>query len=159
MHTHVIWGRLVFYLLVAVVLLMPLTTVKIAPSADTNVTAFLPNNPPNKPTLEGPQSGVPDSPYRYTACATDPDGDRIFYSFDWGDGCRVTMSCCFASGECCTTCYSWSEIGIYQVRACAVDEHQCYGEWSDPLPVTMPKKPLFRPCLDYNAFSDFVGAD
>ena len=145
MYTRVLWGRIAFVSFVAVVTLMSTSAVQFLQDTDNEITVFLNNEPPDKPTLEGPRVGEPDTPYSYTACATDPDGDRIFYSFDWGDGCQVTMSCCFASGECCTACYCWAQRGIYHVRVCAVDEHLCYGEWSDTLPVSMPKNLFHDP--------------
>ena len=120
------------------VFLLPISAFHIPRETTNGTTVTLFNNPPSKPTLEGSQRGVPKTPYYYTACATDPDGDRIFYTYNWGDGTQTTMSCCFASGECCTACYCWCETGTYYVRVCAVDCHHCYGEWSDFLPVVMP---------------------
>jgi len=131
-------GKFMMCLVLAGMFLLPISALHIACEPTNNNTATNLNNPPNKPTLEGPQEGVPNTPYYYTACATDPDGDRIFYTYDWGDGCQITCSCCFASGECCTACYCWSETGTYDIRVCAVDCHHCYGEWSEPLPVVMP---------------------
>jgi hypothetical protein len=131
-------GKLMGCMVAASIIMMNISAFHIAGETTSSNTIPQANNPPSKPTLEGPQMGMPNSPYSYTACATDPDGDRIFYTYDWGDGCQMTMSCCFASGESCTACYCWSETGIYNVRVCASDCYHCYGEWSDPLPVNMP---------------------
>ena len=132
-------GEAVFCMLVTSMFVLPISAIHFSEEIITENAVVPLNNPPDKPTLEGAHRGKPNVPYHYTACATDPDGDRIFYTFDWGDGCMSTMSCCFASGECCTTCYCWEKTGRYQVKVCAVDIHHCYGEWSDPLPVVMPK--------------------
>jgi hypothetical protein len=132
-------GKVMVCLLLVGMFLLPISALNFTREVANDVTVAYPNNPPNKPTLSGPQKGECNIPHHYTACATDPDGDRIFYSFDWGDGCQVTVSCCFASGECCTACYCWEEPGTYQVRVCAIDEHRCYGEYSDSLLVIMPK--------------------
>ena len=132
-------GKVMVCLLLGGMFLLPISALHFTGETTNNITVAHLNNPPNKPTLEGPQQGEPNTLYDYTACATDPDGDKIFYSFDWDDGCQVTMACCFKSGECCTTPYCWAETGTYQVRVRAIDEHQGYGEYSDPLPVVMPK--------------------
>jgi len=44
------------------------------------------NNPPDRPTVTGPTSGKAGTSYRYTAVTTDPERDKIFYYFNWGDG-------------------------------------------------------------------------
>lgn len=67
------------------------------------------NDPPNKPSRPaGPTSGKVGVYYKYTSCATDPDGDRIHYLFDWGDGwsCETDL---YESGENCTACHCWDE--------------------------------------------------
>ena len=131
--------EVIFCMLVIGLSVLPISAIHFSEETTMENTVVPLNNPPDKPTLEGPQQGKYNVPYKYTACATDPDGDKIFYTFDWGDDCISTMTCCFASGECCTTCHCWEKAGRYQVKVCAVDVHHCYGEWSDYLSVAMPK--------------------
>ncbi len=133
------WRSRLYGVAMAAFVVLPLATAfQASPPADSQL-ALLPNNPPTVPTLDGPRSGAAGVPYHYTACASDPDGDALYYTFDWGDGCMCTVACCVASGEPCTACHQWDTWGVYRVRACAADTHHCYGDWSDPLPVAMPK--------------------
>ncbi|GAG87737.1 unnamed protein product [marine sediment metagenome] len=47
----------------------------------------LDNLPPDKPDKpSGESSGKPGVSYVYSSSAIDPDGDQIYYKFDWGDG-------------------------------------------------------------------------
>lgn len=136
------WHSCVLGVVTATLLIMPLSTVYQVYHVTDDETVPLPNHPPDAPTLEGPRTGAVGTPYYYTACASDPDGDDLYYTFDWGDGCMCTVACRFASGEPCTACHCWDTCSIYPVRACAADEHRCYGAWCDPVPVVMPKRML-----------------
>jgi len=51
------------------------------------VTIVPQNNPPNKPTRpSGPLNGRMNVEYTFTTSTTDPEGEQIYYLFDWGDG-------------------------------------------------------------------------
>jgi len=138
------WRHHVSGVVVALLIAVPLSAVyqgdRCSDPSPNGAMPPLPNHPPEAPTLEGPRTGTVDTPCHFTACACDPDGDHVYYTFDWGDGCTCTVACCYASGEPCTVCHVWHSRGVYQVRACAADEHYCYGAWCDPLPLMMPKK-------------------
>ncbi len=94
------------------------------------------NNPPSKPTLQGPTEGEAGKSYTYTATSTDPDGDKIYYCFDWGDGnefCTDMVN----SGQSVQASHTWQEKGTYVITVTATDEH---GAKSEPatLQVKMP---------------------
>ena len=104
------------------------------------------NNPPNKPSRPvGPTSGEIGIYYYYTSRATDPDGDKLHYLFDWGDGssCGTIL---FESGENCTLWHCWNDYGVYEIRVMAIDEYCACSEWSDPLSVAMPKANQLNMC-------------
>ena len=94
------------------------------------------NNPPEKPTISGPTSGETGTSYTYTAVTTDPDGDRVFYCFDWGDGDEFCTNL-YNSGEQVTASHTWDSDGDYTVTVKATDEN---GAESEPatLKVSMP---------------------
>ncbi len=95
--------------------------------------------PPIKPSIEGPSSGSPGEEYSFTGTTTDPEQNQIFYLFDWGDGEFSEWLGPFQSGETAEESYTWTEKGTYEIRVLAKDDHGVQSEWSDPLPVSMPK--------------------
>jgi hypothetical protein len=92
---------------------------------------------PNRPT--GPFQGKPNVQYVYKTSTIDPEGDRVFYNFSWGDGTYSGWVGPFSSGEEAFAMNSWSEEGAYEVRVKAKDVHGYESDWSEPLAVTMPK--------------------
>ena len=96
---------------------------------------------PSKPT--GPTSGTAGTSYTYSTSSTDPDGDKIKYTFDWGDG--TTETGYFPSGQVVTVSHSWNNVPVgktwtYSVRALSGDSRNMicpYPYWSDPLVVTI----------------------
>ena len=98
------------------------------------------NHPPAKPTITGPSSGKAGETYTYTATTTDPDGDKIFYCFDWGDG-NEFCSNYVNSGESINAQHAWDSKGSYTVKVVATDEH---GAKSEPATLTV-SMPLIKP--------------
>lgn len=80
-----------------------------------------PNNPPSAPLMpSGPDSGYSQTSYSYSTSATDPDGDKVKYIFDWGDGASSETNL-VNSGDSAFAQHSWSAAGSYQISAVAVD--------------------------------------
>ena len=106
-------------------------------------------DPPDQPS--GAINGKTREEYTYTTYATDFDGDKIKYGWDWGNGTPIEWTAFYDSGEDAEASYSWENIGTFQIRVIAQDENGYMSEWSDPLPVSMPKsKPYFNtPFLDF----------
>lgn len=99
-------------------------------------TGMMPNNPPEKPTITGPSSGEVGKWYTYTAVTTDPDGDKVFYCFDWGDGDEICTNL-HDSGQQASASHTWDDDGDYTITVKATDEN---GAESEPatLKVSMP---------------------
>ncbi len=95
--------------------------------------------PPEKPTLNGQTSGVEGEELNFTFSSTDPEGEDIFYFFDWGDGTNSGWLGPFASGETGETTNSWEVIGTYEVKVKARDINKKVSDWSDLLTVTIVK--------------------
>jgi len=96
------------------------------------------NQPPSIPYRpSGPTTGSVWNQYIYNTYSTDPDGDKIRYLFDWGDG-TTAYTILYNSGDTASAYHSWGYQGAYVVRALAEDEHGAQSEWSDPLPIAMP---------------------
>jgi len=106
-------------------------------------------NPPAKPTLNGPNHGVFNQTLTYTSSTTDPDGEPIFYEFDWGNGETSDWLGPYNSGETVTATHSWPGIGAYLVKVVAKDNKSATSPWSDPLRVeindnTAPDAPTIQ---------------
>ncbi|DAC72860.1 MAG TPA: hypothetical protein DSN98_03025 [Thermoplasmata archaeon] len=97
------------------------------------------NEAPNKPAKpSGPASGKPGSTYLYRTSTTDPEGDALYYMWDWGDGNQSEWLGPFASGAQASAQKSWSSKGDYSIKVKAKDVYGSESDWSDPLPITMP---------------------
>ena len=102
-------------------------------------------NVENKPPLipgkpSGPQNVRINEAHTYTACTTDPDGDDIYYKFDWGDGTTSGWLGPYKSGEEIQVNHSWNKRGTYEVKVKAKDIYGAESGWSDPLTVTVIRK-------------------
>jgi len=98
------------------------------------------NDPPAKPeTPSGETNGqIKKKSYTYTTSSTDPNGHKIRFEFDWGDGSKAYSSY-VNSGESGSATNTWYSQGSYEIKVRAEDEYGEQSEWSDPLLVSMPK--------------------
>jgi hypothetical protein len=98
------------------------------------------SNPPLKPsTPYGPATGKIGNTYTFTSSTTDPEGDKISYKWDWGDGTFSDWSDPINSGSITSASNSWSKEGEFEVRVAAKDTHGKVSDWSNPLVVKMPR--------------------
>jgi uncharacterized protein YceK len=95
------------------------------------------SNPPAPPVLTGPDSGIINELYTYSAVTTEPDGEDVYYYFDWGDGSNSGWLGPFASGQTAVAQKSWGAEGTYTVKAKAKDINQASSGWSTPILVTI----------------------
>jgi len=106
------------------------------------------NDPPAKPnTPSGQKNGKVGQEYSYTTSTTDPDGDKVYYLWDWGDGTNSGWLGPYNSGDIISATHKWSVKGSYSTKVKAKDIYGKESVWSDPLPITMPyiyKPPLLR---------------
>ncbi len=94
--------------------------------------------PPLKPTINGPTTGTVNNEYPYTSSTTDPEGNQVFYWFDWADGTNSGWLGPYNSGEECNAFHTWTSKGNYEIKVKAKDIYGAESNWSDPLPITMP---------------------
>lgn len=93
--------------------------------------AGLLSNPPEIPVLTGPDFGIVNEMCTFNVVTTDPDGDDIYYLFNWGDGNNSGWLGPFTSGDAATGSYAWNAVGSYDITAIAKDE---YGVMSGQSP-------------------------
>ena len=81
------------------------------------------NLPPDKPTIDGPNSGSPDNELTYCIIASDPDDDALYVIWNWGDGTGSDLLGPLISGtEVCDT-HIWDTKGSYTISVTVKDEH------------------------------------
>jgi hypothetical protein len=108
-----------------------------------------PNDPPMKPaTPVGPVDLKVGEQGTYTTSTTDPDGDPIFYLFDWGDG---TDTGWIEAGE---ASHIWSVKDIYEIKVKAKDSNDYESTWSNPLSITVPRNKI----INNPIFTKFIEA-
>ncbi len=99
------------------------------------------NNPPAAPSVpSGSISGSSGTSYSYSTKATDPDGDQVKYTFDWGDG-TTTVTSLVSSGTSASASHIWTVASgstkTFSVSAKATDENGAISSVSSPLSVTI----------------------
>jgi hypothetical protein len=96
--------------------------------------------PPNKPEkLSGSEKGNIGTEYTYYTNTTDPDGDNVFYWFDWGDGNISAWIGPFNSSETASANHTWNKKGTYLIKVRAKDTSGQISPWSDTLSISMPR--------------------
>jgi hypothetical protein len=109
------------------------------PSSDSEPTPT--NQPPATPSApSGTQQGKTGTSYTYWAKTTDPDGDSISYTFDWGDGSTVA-SILKSSGATISATYSWANAGTYLIKVRGTDSNGNASAWSPTLTVGIVTAP------------------
>jgi len=95
-----------------------------------------PNYAPEPPTRpSGRTFGTVGRTYSYTTNTTDPDGDDVYYLWDWGDGTYSGWLGPFVSGAVVSKSHQWTTSGAYQVKVKAKDIYDVESSWSNPLTV------------------------
>ena len=95
------------------------------------------NAPPDIPTISGPSSGGVGGIYGYNIVSTEPDGNDIYYYFDWGDGTNSGWKGPYSSGQEVIIYNSWSSPGTYTIKGKAKDIYNAESYWSEPIVITI----------------------
>jgi hypothetical protein len=67
----------------------------------------------------------------------------MYYLYDWGDGTTSNWVKQQDSGDGVAT-HTWTLRGTYEVKVKAKDIYGVESDWSEPLPITMPKNLLLE---------------
>ena len=112
------------------------------------------NRPPSTPnTPQGETNVTPLKKYTYTTVSADPDGDEIYYMFDWGDGTTSGWLGPYKSGETVKVSHIWTKSGVYEIKVKAKDSKDAESEWSEPLQITVQSTLLEK---IYNMLPEFL---
>ena len=101
-----------------------------------------PNNAPDNPQRPfGTKRGRPGRNYAYIVKTNDPDGDDVYYRWDWGDGNITGWLGPYGSGLRMGRLNSYAQPGTYFVKVKARDSHGVESDWSLPLRVVITSPP------------------
>jgi len=94
------------------------------------------SNPPETPDQpDGPTEGNAYTEYTFSTSTTDPEGDEIFYLWDWGDE-QSDWEGPYASGETVESTHYWRDEGTYNIAVKAKDDNgSISSDWSEPLEI------------------------
>lgn len=102
------------------------------------------NSPPGQPAISAGKSTVlPGEMISFATSAEDPDGDRLRYIFDWGDG-SVSVTNWTESGRALSIDHSWQRAGSYVISARAEDCANASSPCSEAITIiinTLPDRP------------------
>lgn len=107
-----------------------------------------PTEPPETPSQpDGPEIGIPLVEYEYSTSTIEPDGDQVYYMWDWGDGTFSEWLGPYPSGQISYASNIWTELGEYIIRVKAKDNFNAPSDWSEPLIISIianspPDEPL-----------------
>lgn len=105
----------------------------------TGLAGYHQNGPPNVPAIpSGPTNGKHDTDYSYVTSTTDPEGDQVYYWFDWGDGTTSGWLGPYGSGIGCEATHQWNTQGEFTIRVKAKDGPGLESDWAT-LRISMPK--------------------
>jgi hypothetical protein len=97
---------------------------------------------PNKPAKpSGPTTGKPGEEYTYSTYYSDPEGEQVYYMWNWADGTFSDWIGPYDSGDTASATHSWDDLGTYNIRVKAKDINNNETEWSNPLAVTIENNP------------------
>jgi len=92
-----------------------------------------PSEAPSTPDApDGPDEWIRNIECTFTAVSIDPEGEQIYYLFDWGNGNYSDWLGPYPSGEIIDTTNSWPDLGDYDVRVKARDLWGVVSDWSEP---------------------------
>ena len=116
-------------------------------TSDSTITARYERNqePPSTPSLNGPSPAPPTyvgQSYSFWASSTDPNGDQIRYTFNWGDSTSTTTGW-YSSGATAYASHTWTSTGQFSVTVTAEDSTGRFSGQSSPINVNIQNPPTY----------------
>lgn len=108
------------------------------------------SEPPETPTKpDGPEQWIQYEEATFSSSTTDPEGENIYYMFDWGNGNKSEWVGPYASGQTGKASYCWTELGNYEIKVVAKDDNGVQSNWSEPASISIvendpPEKPTMK---------------
>jgi len=110
-----------------------------------------PNESPEIPSKpDGSSEGIVGVEYIFNTSTTDPEGDDVYYLFDWGDGTNSGWQGPYASGVTVNASHIWTVAGDYEMRVKAHDGRR-ESNWSDSHMIEIVDE--LKPILDIDSIT------
>ncbi|MFW6121888.1 MAG: PKD domain-containing protein, partial [Petrotogales bacterium] len=108
-----------------------------------NISLNISNQPPEDPQKpSGPEEGVTGVDFTFTTSTTDPEGEQVYYMFDWDDNTSTDWVGPYDSGAMGEASHAWAEPGEYNIKVKAMDINGSESDWSEPLLINIMQAPL-----------------
>jgi hypothetical protein len=105
------------------------------------------NQPPLKPkVLDGATAAGPGIPLDFSTVAADPEGDPVYYQWDWGDGNMSEWFGPYEFGEHTQTTYQWAQNGSYDIKVRSKDIEGKQSDWSSAYHITIASQIQMSNC-------------
>ena len=104
-----------------------------------------PSFPPEDPLKpSGPSEALILEEHSFSTSTNDPEGEKVFYQWDWGDGTVSDWIGPYDSGANAQAKHSWTEEGDYNITVKAKDVSGMKSGWSDPTPIHIINVPILE---------------
>ena len=100
-----------------------------------------PENEPLAPIVRGPTTGATNVEHMFSAKSFDPEGDMVYYMWDWGDGNCTNWIGPFYSGVEVYEYHTWTIQGAFVIKVKAKDIYNHESDWGT-LNVIMPRNKM-----------------
>ncbi len=93
---------------------------------------------PDQPiTPIGPSMGKTGTEYTFQTAATHPNGEQLWYQWDWGEGNFSDWIGPYLSGETIAMNHSWNKKGLYNIWVRAKTTCDVRSFWSEPVEINI----------------------
>ena len=112
------------------------------------------NTPPDTPTINGPDEGIPNEEYEFTLSADDLQGDNVCFYIDWGDE-TFEWTDLDSAGKEIIVKHSWESKKIYEIKVKSIDQFCAKSEWGK-LEINIPRRKTANDNLLLSIFYRFT---
>jgi hypothetical protein len=90
--------------------------------------------------------------YTFTTSTIDPDGDQVYYQWNWGNETSGWLGP-YPSGQVAAATHKWMTVGDYHITVNAKDSKELESGWSDPTTIHI----IAAPQIEIGAISGGFG--
>jgi hypothetical protein len=110
------------------------------------------NEPPIAPLISGPTTGKAGVSIIISATSIDPDNDKVYYWFDWGDNSNTGWVGPYDSGVIAEESHIWDNEGDFHIKVKAKDVLDTESPWSG-FDISIPRTRTSH----YSILLDYLG--